>query len=215
MLKINDFDAPSPKTFYLVFQGMRFSWDSNNKADSDYQPKDEFHDEEWFYLGEDDKKLALKLIKAGTDHSKFMRQLPIVVDITAASYLWWDLDTYKVGTTRNSSSSMHTLGKEELTLRHFSFDDVPEIEIEQTLAQLNRLRNRWIEAGKRKGPEATEWRALVQALPRAFNFRSMWSANYQVLRSIYFARRNHRLAEWRVFTDWITTLPYGELIIHE
>lgn len=214
MLKINDFDAPSPKTFYLVFQGMRFSWDSNNKADSTLLQNGAYGNYK-FTLGEDDKKLALKLIKAGTDHSKFMRQLPIVVDITAASYLWWDLDTYKVGTTRNSSSSMHTLGKEELTVEHFSFDDVPEIEIVQTLAQLNRLRARWIEAGKRKGPEATEWRALVQALPRAFNFRSMWSANYAVLRSIYFARRNHRLAEWRVFTDWITTLPYGELITHE
>lgn len=217
MIVIHDYDTPSPKTFHLVFQGMRYSWDSGNKADSDYQEVDDWHAQEWFNLGPADKQLALKLIRAGTDHSKFMRQLPIVVDITGPNYWWREMDTYRIGTCRNSASQMHTLGREKFTEQHFSWEDLNHFPatVSTLLDELNEARELWIAAGKRKGPNEINWRAMVQLIPDSWNYRSLWSANYAVLRNIYFARRNHRLREWRDFCTWIETLPYSELITEE
>lgn len=221
MIKIHDYDTPSQKTWHLVIKGIRNSWGSHEKSDSTYNYA--YHDAfnawndspEEFIMGDNDKALMIKLIKAGADHGKFMRQLPVIVDITAASYWWWDHDTYKIGTARNSSSSMHTLGKEELTLSHFSFEDIDSIRQREIINTINSLRDEWTAKGKRKGPEVKEWRALIQALPRGFNFSSVWSANYQVLRNMYHARKNHRLSEWRDFCTWIETLPYADLITQQ
>jgi hypothetical protein len=163
-------------------------------------------------FGDSDKELAKNLIKSGTDHSKFMRQLPVVISMTAPSFFWWDHDTYKVGTTRNSTSSMHTLGKVKLDESHFSMEDVSEPTRSKVIGITNELIEEWVASGKRKGPQAKEWRALIEVLPRGFNFTSTWSANYQVLRNIYLARRSHRLLEWRQFCEWIELLPHSDLI---
>jgi hypothetical protein len=210
MIKINNFDTPSARTWYTVIYGTRNSWESWQNIDSVYQEQ-----VDTFILGNSDKLLLLKLIAAGSDHSKFMRQLPVIIDITAPEYFCKEFDTYRVSTTINRTSMMHTLGKLPFSADMFSWEDMPQILQQLTLNNLNGLRADWIESNKRKGPEATEWRAMVQAIPQSWNYRSVWSGNYQVLRNMYFARRNHRLAEWRVFTDWITTLPYSEFITYE
>ena len=57
------------------------------------------------------------------------------------------------------------------------------------------------------------WRALIQLLPESWNQTRTWTANYQVLRNIYFARKNHKLQEWRDFCERIEYLPYGKELI--
>lgn len=210
MLTIHDYETASPFMWHLVIDGIRNSWESWHKGDSTIISNGDAFD-----LGEADKALCLKLIKAGTDHGKFMRQLPIVVDLTAPEAWLKQLDTYHIGTTCNRTSTMHTLGKREFTADMFSWEDVKHVTQAYILDELNLLREDWIAAGKRKGPEQKEWRALVNALPMGFNFRSCWSANYQVLRSIYHARKHHRLGEWRQFCEWITQLPNSDLITVE
>lgn len=214
MITIHNWEGPSVETILLVVNGMRNSWASWDKGDSYISKAWERGDSDEFILGSADKALALKLLNAGPDHSKFLRQLPITIDFTAPNYFLREWDTYKIATTCNRTSQMHVLGKVPFDASMFSFDDVPSMYIESVLNLLNDARERWIEAGKRKGPEAEAWRAMVQLIPDSWNYRSLWSGSYANLRQMYHARRHHRLREWRDFCSFVETLPYAELITH-
>lgn len=209
MLTFHSIIGPTPTMLYAVTQGVRNSWESHNKSDS-------VLDENGFTLGDADAVLCKKLISAGPDHGKFLRQLPVILDFTGPEYFLKEFDTYKVGTARNSTSMMHTLGRDEFRLDMFSFEDMEELDAKDLILILNHRREKWIEAKRRKGPEAQAWRAMIQAVPQAWNYRSLWSGNYQVLRNMYYGRRNHRLREWRQFCEMIeNTMPYNELITYE
>ena len=178
-----------------------------------------------YFFGPNDLKLAQNLIRAGVDESKFMRQIFINIDITAPLYWWKEMDTYKIGTTSNSTSTMHKLTSDPIIFDDFSFDqENSELSIDITqdeeyqydvldvtkdiLAGCEGLRQKFVETGDKR-----YWRALIQLLPESYNQTRTWTANYAVLRNIYFARRNHKLQEWRDFCKWIETLPYAKELI--
>lgn len=215
--------APSPAQWDMVIRGMRNSWESWSKGDSrlttlnDYLYTLRVHR---FDLGPNDRDLALRLAKLGADHGKYLRQLPVIVEIKAPGYWWREFDTYRIGVeasdiTQNSTSMMHMLGRDPVDASMFHFDDPDSEAAKAVVAGVSAAREAWIEAGKRKGPEATEWRLLQQSVPYAWLYLRTVSLNYQVLRSIYHSRRNHRLTEWRTFCDWIATLPHSELVTGE
>ena len=178
-----------------------------------------------FYFGPKDLKLAQSLVRAGTDESKFMRQIFISVDITAPLYWWKEMDTYKVGTVANSTSTMHKLTSRPIKNFDFSFDlcfysnsilengtykydyEVREM-FDQIIQNCEWLRQKYVET-----KENYYWRALIQLLPESYNQTRTWTANYAVLRNIYFARRNHKLTEWREFCQWIESLPWAKELI--
>ena len=181
--------------------------------------------EDRFYFGPKDLKLAQSLIRAGTDESKFMRQIIVSVDITAPLYWWKEMDTYKVGTVANSTSTMHKLTSRPIKNFDFSFDlcfysnsildngtykydyEVREM-FDQIIQNCEWLRQKYVET-----KENYYWRALIQLLPESYNQTRTWTANYAVLRNIYFARRNHKLTEWREFCQWIESLPWAKELI--
>jgi hypothetical protein len=141
------------------------------------------------------------------------------MDIDAPIFWWKEMDTYKVGTTANSCSTMHKLASSEIGAQNFSFDmDVADFPEEyQELVSMIRVNSVYYCEQLRKAYEKTKdkriWRALVEVLPMAWNQRRTWTANYQVLRNIYFQRRNHKLDEWREFCKVIEELPYGKELI--
>mgnify|MGYP003444908397 CR=1 FL=1 len=186
-----------------AIRGMRNSWESWDKIDSDINGGSPF-------IGENDYKLMIKLVKAGSDHAKFLRQILVSVDIIAPEYWWKEFDTYKVGTVANSTSMMHTLGRMPITADMFSFEDVPHDLKCSYLDLINYTRELWIASGKKK--PSPEWRAMNQLMAIGFNYRRTVTLNYQVLRSMYHSRKNHRLSEWHDFASWCETLPYSELI---
>ena len=174
------------------------------------------------FIGPKDLDLAQRLIKSGPEHCKFLRQIQVCVDVTAPLYWWKEFDTYKIGTTANSTSTMHTLCKSPITRDKFAFND--KIEDNEELKRiytnytdeiLNMCEN------LRKQYCLTEdkryWRALVQILPEAFLQTRTVTLSYANLRNIYFQRRAHKLTEWRNdFIDFIKSLPYAyELITLE
>ena len=163
-----------------------------------------------FYFGPKDLKLAQSLVRAGTDEAKFMRQIFISVDITAPLYWWKEMDTYKVATVANSTSTMHKLSSRPIEINDFSFDE--EFHnyhmIQNIVKDCEFLRQKYIET-----KDKTYWRALIQLLPESYNQTRTWTANYAVLRNIYFARRNHKLTEWREFCQWIESLPWAKELI--
>ena len=185
-----------------------------------------------YVIGDNDLSLMKKLIRGGTDHSKFMRMINVTVDITAPRYWWTEFDTYKVGTVRNSCSTMHKIHDKEFTLDDFSCEHLSQYEndmwlevsdaaeesklifdaveiLNLTIHALNRARSLYLESKDKK-----YWWQMIQLLPQSYNQRATVQMNYQVLRTIYHSdRKHHKLDEWRIgFMEWIESLPYAELI---
>lgn len=173
-----------------------------------------------FCVGNNDLKLMQSLVKAGSDHSKFMRMINVTLDIVAPLYWWKNFDTYKVGTVRNSCSTMHKITAKEFTLDDFSyehlFDDESNMAIFKsslcrTIADLNTARDLFFETNDKR-----YWWQIIQLLPSSYNQRATVQLNYAVLRNMYHSRKAHKLDEWRDFCKWIETLPYAkELICYE
>ena len=201
--------------FEGAFRGMRAPMNSWDKSDSVFT-------NDKTIIGENDLRLAQKLIQAGAEHAKFMRQIFVSVDITAPIYWWKEMDTYKVSTVSNSTSTMHKLSSKPITINDFSFDNLDlvmtagkdweltlnEYLTYQIIPTCERLRQNFI-----KTKDKRYWLALIQLLPESYNQTRTWTANYAILRNIYFQRKNHKLQEWHQFCDWIKTLPCGEELI--
>lgn len=219
------FENTEVMNFEGALRGMRNPLNSWDKSDSGYPEFEVFNGDGETYFGEfvigsNDLNLAQRLIKAGSDHRKFLRQIFVSVDITAPLYWWKEFDTYKVGTVANSCSTMHTIHKKEFTLEDFSFEnfDIEDVGgVQLTVADLfinvvadcESLRRKFIETKDKK-----YWRALIQLLPESYNQKRTVTLNYETLRNIYGSRRNHKLDEWSVgFMEWVDSLPYADELI--
>ena len=174
---------------------------------------DSYYDEDGNYiLGENDLGLAQRLRRAGSDHRKYVRQIFVSVDITAPLYWWKEFDTYKVATVANSTSTMHKIHAKPFDIDDFSHDHMTPstLAFMQTIVdELEKIRLKYMEEGKNK----EDWYDMIQLLPSSYNQMRTVTMNYETLINIFFARRNHKLAEWHTFCDWIKTLPYAEEII--
>ncbi len=206
-----------------AMRGMRNPLNSWHLSDSTYDKETGI-----FIIGTKDMGLAHRLLNSGTaDDSKYMRQIMVSMDITAPLLWWKEMDQYKVATTTNSTSTMHKLASTPITKDCFSFDsaDMPLIiqnEYEEgtdvsltsqeivndLILILEQIRQKY-----NTTKSQAYWRALVELLPSAWNQTRTWTANYQVLRNIYFARKNHKLTEWHKFCEMIEELPYGKELI--
>lgn len=161
-------------------------------------------------IGFNDMALMQKLAQAGTDHRKFMRMIVVYCDITAPLYWWKEFDTYKVGTVANSCSTMHKIHSKELTLDDFSIEWLsPDGEecLCKVIEQLNFARMAYIESNNK-----FYFDEMIQLLPSSYNQKRTVMMNYEVLASIYNARKNHKLDEWRELCSWIESLPYSFLM---
>lgn len=201
--------------FEHAIRGMRNPMNSWDKSDSYFCEKDK----DAYYIGKNDLDLAQRLIRGGSEHRKFMRQIFVSVDVTAPMYWWSEYDTYKVGTTANSTSKMHKLASTEIDINCFETDDaqdLPDPEDEKfvrefastTIASLEYLRDRF-----NKTKDMRYWKELIRWLPESWLQTRTLTFNYENLRSIYFQRKGHKLVEWAVFRDWEMTLPYAKELI--
>ena len=197
----------------------QFSWamDHDEKVALERWP-----DESVPAIGPNDLKLLSNLAKAGSDEAKFRRMIVVYLDVTAPMYWWKEADTYKVGTVRNSCSTMHKIHAKEFTLEDFStehletlarFDEDGEMHKPYMVTKvvincLNACRNSYLQTKNK-----TDWWQMIQILPSSYNQRATLMLNYEVLANMYHARKNHKLDEWREFCKWIETLPYAEELI--
>lgn len=163
-----------------------------------------------YLVGAADLDLMKRLIKSGTDHSKFLRMIGVTCDLTAPLYWWKEYDTYKVGTVANSCSTMHKIHAKKFEREDFSTDHlIPRMKevLDVTIANLNACRGNYLETNDKKW-----WWQMIQLLPTSYNQKRTVQLNYAVLRNIYHSRKNHKLDEWHTFCRWIEGLPYSELI---
>ena len=172
-----------------------------------------------FVIGDNDMNLMKRLIKGGSEHRKFMRQIMVSVDITAPLYWWKEMDQYKVGTTTNSQSTMHKLATTPITLDCFETDDYePSLSIDrkyglsfpedELIPYLEELRKLYL-----KTKDKRYWKELIRWLPESWLQKRTVTMNYENLLSICRQRKGHRLTEWQSFIDWAHSLPYAEELI--
>ena len=222
MIKIENVDVYG---WEAAIRGARNPMNSWDKSDSncdwvpEYPPR----------IGPNDHKLLSNLANAGPDHGKFLRMITVYMDITAPLYWWKEFDTYKVGTVANSCSTMHKIHAKEFTLEDFSYEHLSEDDymfgdgeydyelaytykqfLENTIMVLNVAREQYLKTNDKKF-----WWQMIQLLPTSYNQRRTVLLNYQVLKSMYHARKNHKLDDWRNFCEFVKTLPYSELITNE
>ena len=185
------------------------------------------------YLGEKDLDLMTRLVKAGPDHRKFMRQIIVSVDILAPLYWWKEFDTYKVGTVANSCSTMHKIQAKEFNIDDFSHEHLLDLgclcsstnSLKHLISKLNFWRDRHNESdedranyfnfnGYPRVPTKKEcWWQMIQLLPSSYNQKRTVTLNYEVLRNMYHNRKDHKLDEWRQLCTWIEKLPYATSLI--
>ena len=211
--------------FEGALRGMRQPMQSHDKSDSYYLCEQDIEGKKhWFTykIGKNDLELAQKLILAGSEHAKFMRQIFVSVDITAPQFWWAEADTYKVSTVANSTSKMHTITSTPITLECFELENYgygglkpmklsdPTIDdfIFKLIDFLEYLRRKYIET-----KDKSYWAELIRWLPESWLQTRTWTANYAILRNIYFQRRNHKLDQWHEFCGWIESLPYSKELI--
>lgn len=219
--------------FEHALRGMRNPKNSWNKSDSYYD------DNNNLVIGENDMKLAQTLIKSGSEHRKFMRQIFVSVDITAPLYWWKEFDTYKVGTTANSTSTMHKLATTPITLDCFEMDDYEEYcnfhsdflgedglsadDCEsmifcQWIPLLEGLRKKYLETKDKR-----YWKELIRWLPESWLQKRTVTMTYENLLAMCSKgqRRFHKLNEWSGqdnpnvpnFILWARTLPHAQDLI--
>ena len=185
--------------------------------------------EQNYILGENDLGLMRKLFKAGNEHRKYLRQIFVSMDITAPLYWWKEFDTYKVGTVANSCSTMHKIHSKEFTLDDFSHEHLThcygyEIELvdyeeypnsphevlEFVIKALNHYRNLYLDTKDKR-----HWWQMIQLLPSSYNQRRTVTMNYENAVNMIRQRGNHKLDEWREFTNILRDLPYIKPIIED
>ena len=202
MLKV---ERISVMNFENAMRGARNPLNSWAKSDS-------YYDEQGNYvLGENDLSLATRLCSAGSDHRKFIRQIMVSMDITAPLYWWKEFDTYKVGTVANSTSTMHKIHAKAFDLSDFSADHMTPAslaEFEKFIAYIETVRQQYLET-----KDKAHWYDMIQLLPSSYNQMRTVTLNYEVLASIYYARRTHKLDEWHTLCDAILALPYAKEIL--
>lgn len=167
-------------------------------------------------IGPNDLTLMKKLIAAGSDHSKFMRMIHVQCDWEAPLYWWKEADTYKVGTVRNSCSTMHKITEHEFTTDMFAHEylDAGSIAtLESVVFDLNQLRIHYLETDLCETFRKALWYQIIQLLPSSYLQKATMDLNYATLRNMYHSRKAHKQDEWRIdFCNWVKTLPYSELI---
>lgn len=194
--------------------------------------KDENFDNDIFCIGKADLDLMHRLYIAGQPHRKYLRQIFVSMDVIAPLYWWKEADTYKVGTTANSCSTMHKIHDKEFTLDDFSHEHLigdfepiehrkyapddflviyseREIPIKSdtvlliTIETLNFYRNRYLETKDKK-----YWWQMIQLLPSSYNQRRTLTLNYENVANMIEYRSNHKLDEWNEFVNILWELPY-------
>lgn len=227
MIKIENTDVYG---WEAAIRGMRNPYNSWNKSDS-YLWMD---GKSTYRVGENDLKLMKTLSKSGNDHGKFLRMINVTCDITAPLYWWKEADTYSVGVVKNSCSTMHKIHAKEFTLDDFSCEHLmtdskkagtelvdtegvgtdiivtPMSWLNITIGCLNNYRKMYLET-----KDKDWWWQMIQLLPTSYNQKRTVQLSYQVLKSMYFARKGHRLDEWETLREWIETLPYFKEIVLE
>lgn len=200
--------------FEHAIRGMRNPLESWRKSDSEFSMS--VTGENIYIIGKNDLELMQKLIRAGSEHRKFMRQIMVSVDVTAPLYWWKEFSTYKIGTVANSTSTMHKLARRPITIDCFEMSDFQNVDTwgsanchgtwDLVIFACEGLRQKYNETKDKR-----YWKELIRLLPSSWLQTRTVTMSYENILSMVNQRNNHKLTEWTIhFMDWAKTLPYAK-----
>lgn len=204
MIILGAWTVPSGAEWKFAIQGMRNPKDSWDKSDTTILKGG------CVEIGERDKALMRRLIQAGPEHRKFLRMLNCYIRVAAPLYWWKEFDTYKIGTARNSCSSMHHITANPFVFENFATDkmsDVTKEWVTMTISELNTLRELWLHATD-KDLKKSYWYEIIQLLPSSYIQTANIMMSFETAINMYFQRRYHKLDEWRAFCEKLEEVPY-------
>lgn len=207
MIKIENVEVYG---FDAAIRGMRNPLNSWDRSDSGYVASGEHYEDVDYVVGENDLSLMKRLAKAGRPHRKYLRMIHVSMDITAPDFFFKEFDTYRIGITENSTSTMHKLASRELTIDDFSLEDMPIEEAEEIVKHNEERRLLYKQTGEEK-----EWRALIEGLPMSYNYRRTVDMNYENVLNIIHQRTGHKLSEWETLIEELKKLPYVEELLND
>lgn len=219
MLEILKTVTPSPEQWEIIIEGARNPMESWDKSDSSIEwiaNEQTGNMAAWqFHMGENDHDLLMRLARAGSDHGKYRRMVPVWATIRAPLFWWAQFDTYKVATVRNSCSKMHKIHVHPFRVEDFTHNGCWLVadaygQLLENIDTLERLRQKFNETGDKR-----YWRAMIELLPDGYMMRATVMVNYETLANIYKGRRHHKIGEWNTVIEWIRRLPYSDLITLE
>lgn len=200
-----------------AIRGMRNPMNSWNRSDSNFActiPRGDAQIKtSYLQLGENDLNLMQRLYKAGNEHRKFARFIYVSMDVTAPLYWFKEFDTYKVGVSSNSCSTMHKISAKEFELSDFSTEHLNTenlLVFESVIKMLNNNRKLYLET-----KDKNDWWQMIQLLPSSYNQKRTITMSYENVFSIIHQRENHKLDEWREFCKILKGLPYVKEITEE
>lgn len=220
--------------FEGAFRGMRNPMNSWDKSDSIFNLV--------CIIGPKDLELAQKLIRAGSEHRKFLRQIIVSFDLTAPLYFWKEFDTYKIGTVANSTSTMHKLASTPITLGCFEIgdyrpdlvylkgiDDNGDRPYEYDMCVCDIVQDvgfnsyyeptiiRFLEELRQAYLETKDiryWKELIRWLPESWLQTRTITMNYENILNIIHQRYNHKLSEWHwLVKQFKEQLPYANELL--
>lgn len=221
MIKVENIDVWG---FEHAVRSMRNPLNSWHKNDSVFTHELSEYTLNGCIIGQNDLDLMRRLYKAGPEHRKYLRQIFVSMDIVAPDYWFKEFSTYKIGTVENSTSTMHKIAAKEFTWDDFSLEhiiDEPfpfnedwmssyQDEMVGTIKALNAARQRYLET-----KDKIYWWQIIQMLPMSYNYRRTVTMNYENVVNMIHQRSNHKLQEWRDFTNVLKELPYVKEIMDE
>lgn len=209
--------------WHHALRGMRNPMNSWDRADSDIERG---------FIGKNDADLMRRLYNGGAVHRKYLRQVFVSADITAPLYWWKEYDTYKVGTTANSCSTMHKIAAKPFELNDFSWDhllntgcDLFELKwgtdcstmvqpqhflIEYIIPVLNVCREKYLETKDKR-----YWWQMIQLLPSSYNQKRTVTFSYENAVTMIEQRTGHKLDEWNEFVAQLKTLPFMDILLNQ
>lgn len=148
---------------------------------------------------------SLGRASVGSGHDNWLNGVIVQFDLTFTNKAWVEAERYHFLDFVSSQSTMHRITKFDLNKAYIEYTDPRMIEIMQQLVdQYN------------ADPTPDNYLKVLYSNPAGFKITAGMTTNYRQLKTIYYQRKNHRLPEWRVFTDWIESLPsFKELILNE
>lgn len=215
MIKVENVEVAG---FETAVRAMRNALNSHDKSDSVWAWNDLVGNVpvRKYIIGNNDLGLMKRLYKAGSSHRKYARQIYVGMDITTNHTVWSQLDTYKVGTVRNSGSKMHRIHVKSFDPDDFSHEGIDEVggnaldTFYTVLRELERLRILFNETHEKK-----YWRAMIDLLPMGYNLRATVTMNYENIFNIIDQRAGHKMYEWDCLIGEFKKLPYIREIMGE
>lgn len=149
----------------------------------------------------------------GSGHDNWLKGVIVQFDLTFTNKVWVEAERYHWFDFVSSQSTMHRITKFDLDKAYIRYVDPRIIEVmKEKVAEYNKLCEICECSAEYYERKLEKYLEILYSNPAGFILTAGMTTNYLQLKTIYAQRKDHRLPEWRLFCQWVESLPHSELI---